>query len=164
MKTIIKLGIVISSLFISVNAFSKRDVCRGTYSQMEKEEGMAGYVKEVCRLDSKDGHYAIQVVKYVGKCQRWEDALERDCFFVRECGGNYTELRTSPSVYDKKSFIEGICKEDGKKFDLLSSDILGNSGVFAESFISCDSSNKEKKEITLKIDGRIKTCSFPLSP
>lgn len=136
------------------------DICQQTWQKNDQEEFDTKHLVETCRLETKDGKHALQLVLYKDKCQRWDDSPERSCFFVRECGGEFATRRMSPPVYDKKSFIEGICQRD-EDFKLLSSDVFSKSGDFSGAFISCSAQNKKSLSITLKVNQETKICKFP---
>lgn len=164
MKVLVVLILTFFSFFACAESKVEKDICQQTWKESDQEEFQVKYLSETCRLETEDGKYALQMVLYKKKCRRFEDAPERDCFFVRECGGDFTTRRMSPSVYDKETFIESLCNNTNKKnedYPLLSSDTFSERGDFSQAFISCKPENKKNLAITLKVNQKTKSCKFP---
>lgn len=165
MVDIKKLAVVFFSItfLLSLHAEQKTnsvDVCAKTWSESDaKDVDFYNLAKVHCRLDDPESTKAVEVLRIDGACERFEGAEKTDCFFVRECRGDYENSAMGVPVYNQEQFVQALCRQGvDSRFDLLLGGNLGDINMGA--YIECDSKGNHGM-IHLSVGKETSVCDFP---
>lgn len=155
-KTLITLPFLVSCLSMAVNA-TDNNLCQKTWNDVDQAEEIIQHLSPYCELESKEQNYKLQAIMFSNECKRFEGSEGGDCFYIRECTGDFDTATSSPAIYNIPDFIESVCRPGDEKLTLMDESSGSRHGV--EAYIEC----KEGKagNVVLKIGDETAKCSFP---